>query len=254
MNLLQSEKRHPLHPSSTAGVGEKALYILNDGNEWRKLMEHLKNSGVTTNAAAKLIIHDYLRNKEHIDETTNCSLINSDECETSIIDSTRRRLSSLFHHQNKVSELSLKQHEDGQTHCSSSSDDEEECETSIIDSTRREMSNLFHKQNESVKLYANTYEDSEASCCSSDDEACENSIVNSTRRKLSQLFHKQHTSSILNFKQYYDEEATRSLKNKNQCSNRQHQAISQVKACYDHINRRHTAVAFPMKFYNSRTA
>lgn len=58
MNLTQQQQTQPI--SSDATIGEKGLYLLNNAEEWGNLMKHLRTSGVTTNAAARMKIIKYL--------------------------------------------------------------------------------------------------------------------------------------------------------------------------------------------------
>ena len=51
-----------------ASIGEKGLILLNDNDEWQKLMEHLRSTGVSTNHAARLLIVDYLNRTSSVDE------------------------------------------------------------------------------------------------------------------------------------------------------------------------------------------
>lgn len=44
-------------------MGEMTLALLNDDKEWKKLMEHLRSSGVTTNNAARMMILSYFQSK-----------------------------------------------------------------------------------------------------------------------------------------------------------------------------------------------
>ena len=44
-------------------IGEKALIIMNDNEDWEKLKARLRESRVTTNAAAQYAIIDYLKQK-----------------------------------------------------------------------------------------------------------------------------------------------------------------------------------------------
>ena len=75
----QQQQTQP-HPStSIASVGEKGLRLINNDDEWKTLMEHLKTSGVTTNAAARIMIIEYLSKKQEgeDDETSCCSDLSS---------------------------------------------------------------------------------------------------------------------------------------------------------------------------------
>lgn len=90
---FEEPEPEPEPPVTEATVGEKALYLLNDSSEWKKLMEHLRGSGISTNAAARLMIIDYLDSKQKqnakIDDTQPCPTARKrDECRRTILETT----------------------------------------------------------------------------------------------------------------------------------------------------------------------
>ena len=52
-------------------IGEKALIIMNDNEDWEKLKARLRKSRVTTNAAAQYAIIDYLKQKYDTEAKTH---------------------------------------------------------------------------------------------------------------------------------------------------------------------------------------
>ena len=52
-------------------IGEKALILMNDNEDWEKLKVRLRKSRVTTNAAAQYAITDYLKQKYDTEAKTH---------------------------------------------------------------------------------------------------------------------------------------------------------------------------------------